>query len=60
MIFRKTSHEDGDYVDNEGQRWIVEYLRCIHTPEGLNVGWTEFPSLTVALETWGLKFAAND
>lgn len=55
MIYSKSPHPDGEYVDNEGQHWLISCCRSIRTPEGVNIGWTEFPSLEAALEAWGLK-----
>lgn len=55
MIFRKTPCKDGEYITDDGKRWTVECCRRIRTSEGVNVGWTEFPSLDDALEAWGLK-----
>lgn len=57
MIYRKEEQEDGDYIDREGTRWAVSCLRRIRTPEGVNVGWTEFQSLEAALEEWGMTYA---
>lgn len=54
MIYCKTQQADGDYEDAEGTRWAVDCCRRIRTPEGVNVGWTEFPSLEAALEAWEL------
>lgn len=54
MIYRKKEQIDGEYVDAEGTRWAVDCCRRIRTTDGVNVGWTEFPSLDDALEAWGL------
>lgn len=56
MIYRKTADEEGAYTDDKGERWAVECLRRVRTPEGVNVGWTEFPSLEAALAAWGLRY----
>lgn len=55
MIYRKTPHEDGRYTDEQGQRWEVDCCRRIRTKEGVNIGWTEFPTLEEALKEWGLR-----
>lgn len=55
MIYRKREQEDGEYADDTGARWAVDCCRRIRTPEGVNVGWTEFSCLEAALEAWGLK-----
>lgn len=54
MIYRKREDESGDYCDKDSIRWAVDCCRRIRTHEGVNVGWTEFPSLEAALEEWGL------
>lgn len=54
MIYRKREDESGDYCDADGKHWSIDGCRRIRTPEGVNVGWTEFPSLEAALEAWGL------
>lgn len=56
MIYQKRQQDDGDYTDADGVRWIVNFFRRVRTPEGVNVGWTEFPSLEAALEAWGLIY----
>lgn len=56
MIYRKTQAEDGAYVDSDAARWAVDCCRRIRTQEGVNVGWTEFPSLGAALEAWHLTY----
>lgn len=55
MIYCKTQQADGDYEDAAGTRWAVDCCRRIRTAEGVNVGWTEFPSLEAALAAWGLQ-----
>ncbi len=55
MIYRKQEQADGEYTDAEGSRWAVDCCRRVRTPEGVNVGWTEFPSLDAALAAWGLR-----
>lgn len=54
-MYCKTQQEDGEYVDSDGTRWVVNCCRRIRTPEGVNVGWTEFPSLEAAMEAWRLQ-----
>lgn len=55
MIYRKEQQSGGKYADSDGVRWEVNCCRRIITPEGVNVGWTEFPRLEDALEAWGLR-----
>lgn len=59
MIYCKIVQVDGDYIDAEGTRWMVNSCRRIRTTEGVNVGWTEFPSLDTALKAWGLEPVAQ-
>lgn len=48
--------EEGEYLDIETQE--PRNLMCVeiaHTPEGINVGWTEFNSIEECMEVWGLE-----
>lgn len=45
----------GDYVNAAGQRFLVASARRVRNVQGVNVGYTEFPSLEDALEYWGLE-----
>ena len=48
--------EEGEYLDIETQE--PRNLMCVeiaYTPEGINVGWTEFDSVEECMEAWGLE-----
>ena len=48
--------EEGEYLDIETQE--PRNLMCVeiaYTPEGINVGWTEFNSIQECMEVWGLE-----
>jgi hypothetical protein len=48
--------EEGKYLDIETQE--LKNLMCVeiaYTPEGINVGWTEFESIDECMEEWGLE-----
>lgn len=46
---------DGAYADAAGLRYDVCEVRRVRSPQGLNVGYVPFPSLSAALEHWGLR-----
>jgi len=48
--------EEGEYLDIKTQE--PRNLMCVeiaYTPEGINVGWTEFDSVEECMEAWGLE-----
>jgi hypothetical protein len=53
----KIFKEEGDYLVSATQERVN--LLCVSradTPEGLNVGWTEFNSEEEACQEWGLEY----
>lgn len=54
-VYKAIPQEDGDYIKSDGTRCALRCCRRHSGPEGINVGWTEFPSLEAALEAWGLR-----
>ena len=52
--YAKFKSPDGEYADAQGIRYDVSTVRRVRSPQGLNVGHEQFPSLAAALEAWGL------
>lgn len=56
MVYKKIQHEEGNYKDEQNVRFIVLEAHEAWTPEGLNVGWDEYPNLDEALKAYGLVY----
>lgn len=55
MLYKKIENPEGKYEDKDGNR--CDLLECneAFTPEGLNVGWSEFENIEEAEEDFGLE-----
>ena len=56
MVYKKIQHEKGDYKDQQEVRFNVLEAHEAYTPQGLNVGWDEYPDMNTALEAYGLVY----
>lgn len=56
MVYKKVQNEEGQYIDVQGQRWDILEAHEAYTPDGLNVGWDEYPNLEQASIAYGLKY----
>lgn len=54
MVYKKIQNPEGDYKDVQNVRWDVLEAHEAWTPEGMNVGWDEYPNLELALAAYGL------
>lgn len=52
--YAKFKSPDGSYVDGIGLRYDVSTVRRVRNADGVNVGYSLFPSLEEALEKWKL------
>ena len=53
----KLFNEEGDYiVKSTGERVNLLCTTQAHTPEGLNVGWTQVSSEEEACQLWDLEY----
>ena len=50
MFYKLAKNEDGNVKDKNGVRYRLAECVAAHTPQGLNVGYTEFPSRQAALD----------
>lgn len=56
MVYKKIQNEQGDYKDNKDVRFDILEAHEAYTPEGKNVGWTEFENMDACLSAWGLVY----
>ena len=56
MVYKKVQNEEGQYIDEQQQRYDILEAHEAYTPEGLNVGWDEFTSLEAAAVAYGLIY----
>ena len=56
MVYKKIQNEQGDYKDNQEVRYTVLEAHEAWTPEGLNVGWDEYPDMQAAMDAYGLVY----
>lgn len=55
MVYAKFNDAQGDYVNEQGERFVVVAARRVRNVQGVNEGYTEFGSLEDALNAWGLR-----
>lgn len=60
MIYYKEENIEGDYISAEGTRYTLQCARRIRTPQGINIGWEEFPDLDTCLRAWGLRYEPEE
>ena len=56
MVYKKVQNEEGQYVDAQQVRWDILEAHEAWTPQGINVGWDEYPSKEAAAEAYGLMY----
>lgn len=54
MWYRLTEDEYGEVKDANGVRYILSECGSVFTPQGENLGYTQFPSREACLEAWSL------
>lgn len=59
-VYRKEPDENGPYQQADGRRFTLYACRRHSGPEGINIGWTEFPNLDAALEAWELRLLPTE
>ncbi|MBR5623251.1 MAG: hypothetical protein IKW49_08715 [Opitutales bacterium] len=60
MFYKLTKNENGNVKDKNGVRYRLAECVAAHTPQGLNVGYTEFPSRQAALSFYGVSDIPED
>lgn len=55
MFYKLEKDENGSVRDKNGVRHILSECRVAYTPQGINYGYTEFPSRQAALDFYGVS-----
>lgn len=55
MVFKQIAEPSGDWINHEGERTTLLSGSIAYTPEGINVGWTEFETEEECAQAWGLR-----
>lgn len=56
MVYKKVQNNEGNFIDVQGVRWDILEAHEAWTPEGINVGWDEYPNLETATQAYGLIY----
>lgn len=55
MVYKIEKDENGNVRNAKGERYMLSECRVAYTPQGVNVGYTEFPSRQAALAFYGVS-----
>ena len=55
MKIKRIQTDDGEWRDENGQRWALVVVRRLRDVRGVNVGFEDFASVDEALVAWGLR-----
>ena len=56
MVFKQILEPSGEWINQTGERVTLLSGHIAYTPEGVNVGWTEFNTLEDCAMAWGLTY----
>ena len=56
MVYKKIQNEQGDYKDVQNVRYDILEAHEAWTPQGKNMGWSEFESMAYAAQAYGLTY----
>lgn len=56
MVYKKFANAEGQYIDAQQERWDILEANEAWTPEGLNVGWDEYPNIEIAAKAYHLTY----
>lgn len=56
MVYKKVQNEEGNYVDTQHTRWDILEAHEAWTPQGINVGWDEYPNIEIAAKAYQLTY----
>lgn len=56
MVFKQILEPSGEWINQTGERVTLLSGHIAYTPEGVNVGWTEFDTVEDCALAWGLRF----
>lgn len=54
-FYRLTTDENGNVRDKDGVRYYISECGVAYTPNGVNYGYTEYPSRAAALAALGVE-----
>ena len=55
MVFKQVLEAAGEWINNEGERVTLLSGHVAYTPDGVNVGWSEFENTQECEQAWGLR-----
>lgn len=56
MVYKVIESEHGSYRNNEGLLFDILEAMNVRTPQGLNVGWSEYSNIEEAANAFGLIY----
>lgn len=60
MVYKLEKDENGNVRNTKGERYMLSECRVAYTPQGVNVGYTEYPSRAEALAAFGVEDIPED
>lgn len=60
MVYKLEKDENGNVRGKDGARYMLSECRIAYTPNGVNVGYTEFPTRSAALAFYGVEEVPED
>lgn len=55
MVYKLEKDENGNVRNAKGERYMLSECRVAYTPQGVNYGYTEYPSRQAALAAFGVE-----
>jgi hypothetical protein len=55
MVYKIEKDENGNVRNAKGERYMLSECRVAYTPQGVNYGYTEYPSRAAALAAFGVE-----
>lgn len=56
MVYKAVENEYGEYKNNEGILYDILEAINVMTPQGFNVGWSEYSNIEEAAAAFGLTY----
>ena len=60
MVFKQVLEASGEWINDRGERVTLLGGYVAYTPQGVNVGWSEFETVEECAQAWGLRFDPPD
>lgn len=55
MVYKIEKDENGNVRNAKGERFMLSECRVAYTPQGVNYGYTQYPSREAALAAFGVE-----